>query len=92
MEKDLFEPIKEYFSLLGYSCDGEVNDIDLYMQKDDESVAVELKQSIDFKAIRQAALRQKIVDTVYIGTFMPKNLRSRENREKIYLSKFKIAK
>ena len=87
MEKDLFEPIKEYFSLLGYSCDGEVNDIDLYMQKDDESVAVELKQSIDFKAIRQAALRQKIVDTVYIGTFMPKNLRSRENREKIYLLK-----
>ena len=72
MEKDLFEPIKEYFSLLGYSCDGEVNDIDLYMQKDGESVAVELKQSIDFKAIRQAALRQKIVDTVYIGTFMPK--------------------
>ena len=58
MEKDLFEPIKEYFSALGYSCDGEVNDIDMYMQKDGESVAVELKQSIDFKAIRQAALRQ----------------------------------
>lgn len=87
MEKDLFEPIKEYFSALGYSCDGEVNDIDLYMQKDGEDIAVELKQTLDFKAIRQAALRQKIVDTVYIGTFMPKNLRSRENREKIYLLK-----
>ncbi|MBP5530371.1 MAG: hypothetical protein J6X80_10015 [Lachnospiraceae bacterium] len=87
MEKDLFEPIKEYFSALGYSCDGEVNDIDLYMQKDGEDIAVELKQTLDFKAVRQAALRQKIVDTVYIGTFMPKNLHSRENKEKIYLLK-----
>ena len=87
MEKDLFEPIKEYISALGYICDGEVNDIDLYMQKDGEDIAVELKQTLDFKAVRQAALRQKIVDTVYIGTFMPKNLHSRENKEKIYLLK-----
>ena len=35
MEKDLFLPIKTYFEQFGYICDGEVNDIDLYMEKED---------------------------------------------------------
>lgn len=87
MEKDLFQPIKEYFEELGYVCDGEVEDIDLYMEKDDESVAVELKQTLDFRALQQAALRQKLVDTVYIGIFKPKDLFSRSSRDKIYLLK-----
>lgn len=87
MEKDLFSPIKEYFEALGYTCDGEVNDIDLYMEKDGESIAVELKQTFDFKALQQAALRQKITDTVYIGIFKPKELNSHAFRDKIYLLK-----
>lgn len=87
MEKDLFEPIKKYFEEMGYVCDGEVNDIDLYMEKDGQSVAVELKVSIDFKALQQAALRQKLVDTVFIGTFMPKNLRAPSYKDKLYLLK-----
>lgn len=85
MEKDLFAPIKEYFEASGYICDGEVKDIDLYMEKDGVSVAVELKQTLDFKSLQQAALRQKITDTVYIGIFKPKNLFSRSFKDKIYL-------
>ena len=61
MERDLFGPIKAYFEEQGYVCDGEVKDIDLFMQKDGHSVAVELKQKLDFRSIQQAALRQKIV-------------------------------
>lgn len=87
MERELFTPIKSFFERQGYICDGEVNDIDLFMQKDDESAAVELKQTLDFRAIQQAALRQKIVDTVYIGIFTPKNLFSRSFKDKIYLLK-----
>lgn len=87
MEKDLFLPIKTYFEQLGYVCDGEVQDIDLYMEKDGESVAVELKQTFDFKALQQAALRQKVTDNVYIGIFRPKDLYSRSFRDKIYLLK-----
>lgn len=87
MEKDLFEPIKKYFEGLGYVCDGEVEDIDLYMEKEEESVAVELKVSLDFKAVQQAALRQKLTDTVYIGIFKPKDLYSRAGRDKLYLLK-----
>ena len=101
MEKELFAPIKKYFETLGYVCDGEVNDIDLYMRKevmtDEEdgkpakkvelSAAVELKQTLDFKSIQQAAVRQKIVDDVYIGIFKPRDLYSKSYRDKIYLLK-----
>lgn len=87
MEKDLFNPIKEYFESFGYTCDGEVKDIDLYMEKEQESVAVELKQTLDFKSVKQAALRQKITDHVFIGIFKPSNLNSRAFQENIYLLK-----
>lgn len=87
MEKDLFGPIKEFFESQGFICDGEVKDIDLYMEKEGESVAVELKQTFDFKALQQAALRQKITDYVYIGIFKPKDLYSRSFKDKIYLLK-----
>lgn len=87
MERDLFAPIKSFFEEQGYVCDGEVNDIDIFMQKDEDSVAVELKQTLDFRAIQQAALRQKIVETVYIGTFMPKDRGSSSFRDKLYLLK-----
>lgn len=95
MEKDLFEPIKEYFEKYGYVCDGEVMDIDLYMEKKVsdtvdftlETVAVELKQTLDFKAVQQAALRQKITDHVFIGIFRPSNLNSGAFKDKLYLLK-----
>ena len=87
MERDLFKPIKTYFEELGYVCDGEVNDIDIFMQKDGDSVAVELKQTLDFRAIQQAALRQKIVETVFIGIFTPKDRFSRSFQDKLYLLK-----
>ena len=87
MERDLFGPIKTFFEEQGYVCDGEVNDIDIFMQKEDDSVAVELKQTLDFRAIQQAALRQKIVETVYIGIFMPKDRNSSSFRDKLYLLK-----
>ena len=87
MEKDLFSPIKKYFESFGYVGDGEVNDIDLYMEKGDECVAIELKQTLDFKAVQQAALRQKLIDTVYIGIFRPKDMRSSAFRDKLYLLK-----
>ncbi|MCQ2483654.1 MAG: DUF2161 family putative PD-(D/E)XK-type phosphodiesterase [Clostridia bacterium] len=87
MEKDLFQPIKEYFENYGYICDGEVNDIDLYMEKGDECVAIELKNTLDFKAVQQAALRQKITDYVYIGIVKPRNLYSSSMRDKLYILK-----
>lgn len=87
MERELFIPIKEYFESLGYTCDGEVRDIDLYMEKGDERIAVELKVTFDFRALQQAALRQKLIDTVYIGCFRPKNMFEKAFKDKLYLLK-----
>lgn len=87
MEKDLFTPIKTYFEAQGFVCDGEVNDIDLYMENGTECVAVELKQTLDFKSVIQASLRQKITDSVYIGIFKPKDLYRKSFKDKIYLLK-----
>lgn len=86
-EKKLFGPIKEYFEGLGYTCDGEVGDIDLYMEKEGENVAVELKVTFDFKALQQAALRQKVADNVFIGIYKPKDLYSPSFKDKLYLLK-----
>lgn len=87
MERDLFGPIKKYFEMYGYTADGEVNDIDLYMEKGEESVAVELKVTLDFKSVQQAAQRQKLVDTVFIGIFKPKDINSRSFADKLYILK-----
>ena len=87
MEKELFPPIKEYFEAQGYTVDGEVKGIDMYMERDGESVAVELKTTFDFRVLQQAALRQKVCDRVYIGTFTPKDMRSPAFRDKLYLLK-----
>ena len=87
MEKDLFKPIKKYFEEQGFECDGEVDGIDLYMEKDGQAVAVELKVSLDFKVVMQAALRQKLVPYVYIGTFAVRSTRSALFRDKLYLIK-----
>ena len=87
MEKDLYDPIRSYFEQFGYVCDGEVEQIDLVMEKDGIYTAVELKQSLDFKAVQQAALRQKVADEVYIGIFTPKNMRSHSFNDKLYLLK-----
>lgn len=87
MEQDLYGPIKTFFEEKGYICDGEVDDMDMYMEKEGESLAVELKVSLDFKAVQQAALRQKIVDYAYIGIYKPKNLRSGSFKDKLYLLK-----
>lgn len=86
-EKELFDPIKEYFEKEGYVVDGEVNGIDMYLERGDEHVAVELKKTLDFRSVQQAALRQKITDTVYIGIYRPSDFFSRSFKDKLYILK-----
>lgn len=85
MEKDLYPPVRAFFEGLGYSCDGEVENMDLYMEKDGLNAAVEFKQKLDFRVVQQAALRQKVCDAVFIAVPQPGDLRSRAFRDKLYL-------
>ncbi|MCF7930586.1 MAG: hypothetical protein K9L02_03640 [Acholeplasmataceae bacterium] len=66
-ETDLYEPIKVYLESLGYTVKGEVGAIDVFAMKNEESIAIELKNQITLKLIYQAIERQKIADDVYIA-------------------------
>lgn len=71
-ETDLYEPVKQLFTKLGYQVYAEVNDIDVMVVKDDQIIAIELKTSFNLKLILQAITRQKISDNVYVAIPRPK--------------------
>jgi len=84
-ESALFEPIKQYFEQMGYTVDGEVKDCDMLMVKDEDLIAIELKNDLNFKLFIQAAKRQKLFDHVYVAVWLPKHLTSKSFRDKVYL-------
>ncbi len=86
-ETDLYEPVRDFFSRLGYTIDAEVKGIDILCVRDDESIAIELKNQLNLKLIIQGALRQKMFDLVYVAIWTPKNLRQHEFKDKLYLLK-----
>lgn len=71
-ESDLFEPVKEYFTSLGYDVQGEVNSCDLAANKNGEMVIAELKTGFCLKLIYQALERQSLTDLVYVVIPRPK--------------------
>lgn len=88
-ESELFDPICDYYRQMGFEVDGEVKSIDMvcHHKKEDVTVVIELKNTINLKLITQAALRQKLFDYVYVGVWTPKNLRSKDHQNKVYLLK-----
>lgn len=80
-ETDLYMPVKTLFENMGYSVKAEVLDADVLAVKDGETVAVELKLSLNLDVIVQAALRQKVADKVYIAVPPAKRaaLKKRQN-------------
>ncbi len=88
-ESELFNPICDYYRKMGFEVDGEVKTIDMvcHHRKKEITVVIELKNTLNLKVITQAALRQKLFDYVYVGVWTPKNLRSKEHQNKVYLLK-----
>lgn len=84
-EEDLFIPIKTYFESFGYQIDGEVGHLDMLCEKDGNFLAIELKNDLNFKIFMQAAKQQKMFESVFIGCWTPKNLRSKAFLDKVYL-------
>ncbi len=52
-----------------------------------DKIVVELKVNLDFRSVQQAAQRQKMFETVYIGIFRPKDFSSRSFKDKLYILK-----
>ena len=67
-ETDLYQPVKDYFSNLGYEVKAEVNHCDVVAGRgDEELIIVELKTRLNLELILQAAERLKLSDRVYIA-------------------------
>lgn len=88
-ESELFNPICNYYEQMGFEVDGEVKSIDMvcHHREQDVTIVIELKNTINLKVITQASLRQKLFDYVYVGVWTPKNLRSKDHLNKVYLLK-----
>jgi hypothetical protein len=86
-ETDLYLPIKELFSGLGYDVQAEVGEIDVLATKEDDFVVIELKKDLNLKLIVQGAQRQKLSEIVYVAIPKPtyKIRMSSVFQEKVYL-------
>lgn len=86
LEKDLYQPIKDYFIDNGYLVRGEVENCDLIAVKDEVITVVELKKNLTVKLLTQAVKRQKIGDQVYMAVPKPKGFRySRSWNDTVHL-------
>jgi len=67
MEEDLYAPVKNYLTKLGYDVKGEVQNCDVTALKGETLLVVEMKKTLNLDVILQAALRQRVADIVYIA-------------------------
>ena len=87
-EEDLYKPIYDYLSDLGYIVRGEVSHCDVAAVKGEELLVVEMKKSLNLEVILQATLRQKLADLVYIAVPKPgRDLFSKRWKNLSYLLK-----
>lgn len=87
LEKDMFQPIKEYLINLGYDVKAEVKNVDILATKNEKIIVIEMKKQFSIKLLYQACDRQRMFDNVYIAILNPgyKKTRTREFMHKVYL-------
>jgi hypothetical protein len=66
-ESDLFKPIANLLKAQGFTVQGEIKNLDIFAVKDNFTIAVEMKLTINLKLIYQAVDRLKLVDLVYLA-------------------------
>lgn len=72
-ESDLYQPVKDYLTALGYDVKGEVKHCDITALLGDELVIVELKRNFTLELLYQAMERQSITPLVYVAVPLPKD-------------------
>ncbi len=72
MESDLYGPVRDYLTALGYEVKGEVKECDVTAMRDGELIVVELKRGFTLELIYQAIDRQRVADGVYVAVPLPK--------------------
>ncbi len=85
-EADLYPPIRDFLVRNGYTVRSEVNGCDITAVRGDELIIIELKRNFTTSLLIQAAQRQRITDSVYIGIPRPAfGLRTRKGRQMSHL-------
>ena len=71
-ESDLYGPVRDYLTALGYDVKGEVLSCDIAAVRDGELIVVELKRGFTLELIYQAMARQRTADGVYVAVPLPR--------------------
>ncbi|MEL0630688.1 DUF2161 family putative PD-(D/E)XK-type phosphodiesterase [Psychromonas aquatilis] len=66
-ESDLYTPIKQFLTNLGYQVKGEIKSCDIVAIKDDEVIIIELKLTLNITLLLQSIDRFSLADIVYIA-------------------------
>ncbi|MCH7908323.1 MAG: hypothetical protein IIB38_01755 [Candidatus Hydrogenedentes bacterium] len=70
-ETELYAPVRDYLTELGYTVRGEVKGCDIAAVRDKELIVVELKRTLSIDLLIQATQRQTAADAVYIAIPRP---------------------
>lgn len=85
-EKDMYGPVRDYLSGLGFSVRSEVNKCDIVAKREDYVIIVEMKRHLSFDLLEQAIERQAYADAVYVC--IPKAADFKEDKK--WQSKLKV--
>lgn len=86
-EFELYEPVRNLFSDMGYKVNAEVKDCDVTAVKDDELVIIELKKNLTLALLAQGLERQKTGADVYVAVPKPKKYSPKKFRDTLYVIK-----
>lgn len=84
-ETDLYVPVKQFLTEMGFTVKAEVDGCDLVARRQDELVIVELKRNVNVTLLLQGIDRQRMTDAVYLAVQAPKNARQRRWKEIVRL-------
>ncbi len=71
MEKDMYPILKHYFESQGFTVKSEVKDVDVMALRDDLSILIEMKTTLNTRLIAQAIRRKGLGDLVYASIPKP---------------------
>ena len=80
-ETDLYQPIKNHLTHLGFEVKGEIKDCDVVAKKEDLLIIVELKLSLNVTLLLQAVDRFSLADIVYIAIPKQCTLYKKKNKQ-----------
>ena len=86
-ETDLYDPVKDFFTRLGYEVKSEARGCDVTAVKDGELIIIELKLTFNVRLLHQAMERQKITRQVYAAVPRPKRASPKEYKYNLEIAK-----